>query len=79
MHPVRTDDEIEPACARTLECHVHTVVVLDERHDGIAEDVLGVVGARGVKDEREVAARDLDVVGREQRSRRPDIDTRESG
>ena len=27
MHPVRADDEIEPACARTLERHVHTVVV----------------------------------------------------
>ena len=27
MHPVGTDDEIELACAQTLERHVHTVVV----------------------------------------------------
>ena len=33
MHPVRADHEIEPACARSLERHVHTGVVLGERLD----------------------------------------------
>ena len=31
-----------------------------------------------MKDQREVAARDLDIAGREQRSQRPDIDTRDA-
>jgi hypothetical protein len=64
VQPVCPDDEVETTRLGMPERHIHPKSILGEGRDGIAEDVLGIVGARVVKDTREITARDLEILGR---------------
>ena len=63
MQPVCPNDEIETTRTRTLESDIHPQFILGKSLDGITEDVVGIVGARRMKDSCEVATRNLHVFG----------------
>ena len=79
MQPIRADDQVEAARRRTLERRVHTLSVILQRRDGISEDELDVVPACLMQaclmqDGREVAARELDVLGRDRSAQCFEVD-----
>src|SRR6516164_3360417 len=61
MQPVCANDEIETARTRMLEGDIHPHFILGKSLDGVTENVVGVVGARLIKDSCEIATRELHV------------------
>src|SRR6516162_3118047 len=77
MQPVCPNDEIETTRTRMLESYVRSHFILGQSLDGITEDVIGIVRTRLFKYSCEVATRNLHIFGRNRRSQRGNIDSRD--